>query len=149
MKQAAESKGESKIGLIGGLAHRAGIFYYEQLIEHYRASDRVLPLTLSHADVNKVLAYVSANDRTGLGTYLGTLANELFAGGADLVAITAVAPHLAIEEVSRIAHDRPSHTGRKNRLVNRKPSVGIGLLPGLVVRRSVGDQWKVGALAVG
>lgn len=39
----------------------------------------------------------------GLGNYLGALANELHDGGADLVSITAIAPHLAIKEVSEIA----------------------------------------------
>lgn len=59
---------------------------------------------LNHADVNTVLAYVSAGNKRGLGAYLGSIANELFDGGADLVAVTAIAPHLAADEISREAH---------------------------------------------
>ena len=92
-----------KIGLIGGLALRAGVFYYDQLLKRYAAENRSLGLVLSHADVNTVLARVGSGDRAGLGIYLSTLANELFDAGAGLVAITAVAPHLAIEEVMQAA----------------------------------------------
>jgi len=92
-----------KIGLIGGLALRAGVFYYEQILKRYAAEKRPLRLVLGHADVNTVLACVGGEDRAGLGRYLGTLANELFDAGANLVAVTAVAPHLAIEEIAGMA----------------------------------------------
>lgn len=58
---------------------------------------------VNHAHVTTALALLRAGDRGGLGAYLGSLANELFVGGADLVAITAVAPHFAIDEVRRVA----------------------------------------------
>jgi aspartate/glutamate racemase len=67
-----------KIGLIGGLALRAGVFYYEQILKRHTAAERPLKLVLSHADVNTVLACVGGGDRAGLGQYLGTLANELW-----------------------------------------------------------------------
>jgi aspartate racemase len=92
-----------KIGLIGGLALRAGIFYYEQILHRYAAQERRLELVLAHADVSTVLACVAANDSPALGRYLGTIANELFNAGAELVAVTAIAPHLAIEEIMRVA----------------------------------------------
>lgn len=92
-----------RIGLIGGLALRAGIFYYEQLLLRYNAQKKPLDLVLQHADVGKVLAYVAATDRAGLGRYLGTLANNLFDAGAEIVAITAVAPHLAFKELTQTA----------------------------------------------
>lgn len=92
-----------RIGLIGGLALRAGVFYYEQLLLRYNEQKKPLDLVLQHADVNKVLADIAANDRAGLGKYLGTLANNLFDAGAEIVAITAVAPHLALKEVTQTA----------------------------------------------
>jgi aspartate racemase len=103
VEQGPEAATTKKIGLIGGLALRAGIFYYEQILKRYAAEKLPLKLVLSHADVNTVLARVSGEDRAGLGRYLGTLANELFDAGADLVAVTAIAPHLAIEEIARVA----------------------------------------------
>ncbi len=93
-----------KIGLIGGLAFRAGIFYYEQLQQRFDDHDSPLELVLQHADVKKVLKFVEEDDRAGLGDYLGLLSNDLFAAGADLVAVTAVAPHLAVRELRHSAN---------------------------------------------
>ena len=95
--------GQIRIGLIGGLAFRAGLFYYERLLERHVAEGRRLDLFLAHADVATVLAHVAAGDKSGLGNYLGTLANDLFDAGADLVAISAVAPHLAAVEIASVA----------------------------------------------
>jgi aspartate/glutamate racemase len=93
-----------KIGLIGGLALRAGIFYYEQIAQRFAAiSQEPLQLVLAHADVGKVLAFVRDNDKPELGRYLASLGNELFDAGAELVAITAIAPHFAIAEVAQFA----------------------------------------------
>ncbi len=92
-----------RIGLIGGLALRAGLFYYEQIAQRFAARGETLDLVLRHADVGRVLALVGAGDRDGLGQYLGGVANELFDGGVGLVAVTAVAPHLAFAEMSRLA----------------------------------------------
>lgn len=94
------------IGLIGGLAMRAGIFYYEQIQRRSSSAGTTLDLSLRHADVNTVLGHVSAGDRHGLGQYLGGLSNQLFDGGADLVAVTAVAPHMAIREITAAAKGR-------------------------------------------
>lgn len=87
------------IGLIGGLAPKAGVFYYEQLLERHQRAGARLDLTLRHADVATVLDHVNAGDRDGLGQYLAELSNQLFDAGADVVAVTAVAAHLAIEEI--------------------------------------------------
>ncbi len=97
------SGGSARIGLIGGLAFRAGIFYYERLLERHAAAGRQLDLILAHADVGTVLAHVASGDKAGLGRYLGELANRLFDAGAALVAISAVAPHLAAAEVAACA----------------------------------------------
>jgi len=109
---------KKKIGLIGGLAFRAGVFYYEQILKRYTAQKLPLDLFLRHADVGKVLATVSSNDKAGLGNYLGSLANELFAAGADLVAVTAIAPHLAISEIVQAS---------RGPIVNVLDSVAAGL----------------------
>jgi aspartate racemase len=91
------------IGLIGGLAFRAGVYYYDQILQRFNPSGLAPDLILRHADVKKVLAYVSTNDKAELGSYLGTLANELADAGATFVAVTAVAPHLAVDEISQVS----------------------------------------------
>ncbi len=103
MEQNTGQTDSKTIGLIGGLAFRAGIFYYDQIVQRYTAQGRQLRLVLSHADVSTVLACINSGDKAGLGIYLGTIANELFGAGAQLVAITAVAPHLAIAEFTQVA----------------------------------------------
>lgn len=92
-----------KIGLIGGLATRAGIFYYEEIQKRLSARRQPFELVLNHADVSRVLPFVGAGDREGLGSYLGSLANDLAAAGCKIVAITAVAPHMAISQVAAVA----------------------------------------------
>lgn len=92
-----------RIGLIGGLAFRAGIHYYDRLLRRYSAHQKPLDLVLYHADVERVLNYVAAGDRHALGSYLGSMANSLFDAGAKLVAVTAVAPHLAIKDMEAAA----------------------------------------------
>ncbi len=92
-----------RIGVIGGLALRAGVHYYELLLRRHEEAGRSLDLVLAHADVGRVLRHVASGDAAGLGGYLGTLANSLFDAGAGLVAISAVAPHFAIDEVRSAA----------------------------------------------
>lgn len=103
MTQVSRAVDTKTIGLIGGLALRAGLFYYEQIVKRYAAENRTLKLVLSHADVDTVMAHVAGGDKDGLGRYLGTIANTLFDAGADVVAVTAIAPHLAIEEIAKVA----------------------------------------------
>lgn len=91
----------TRIGLIGGLAARAGIYYYERILQEYQGAKIALDLTLRHADVGTVLQYVGSRDKDGLGDYLGSLANELFDAGVNTVSITAVAPHFAIDEIKK------------------------------------------------
>ena len=54
VEQGPEATATKKIGLIGGLALRAGVFYYEQILKRYAAEKRTLRLVLGHADVNTV-----------------------------------------------------------------------------------------------
>ena len=93
----------NKIGLIGGLAFRAGVFYYEQISDKSRHNDKSLRLLLNHAEVNTVLSHVASKNTKQLGQYLGSLANELFDAGAENVSITAIAPHMAIKEIKEVA----------------------------------------------
>ena len=103
MGKNAEPTAGKKIGLVGGLAFRAGVFYYDQILQRYASEKQRLDLVLGHADLSTVLACVDAGDKAELGKYLGSVANGLFDAGAQLVAVTAVAPHLAIKEIASVA----------------------------------------------
>jgi aspartate racemase len=91
----------TRLGLIGGLAPRAGIYYYEQILARHVQLERPAEIMLIHADVGRVLAAVA--DIASLGAYLGGLSNALFDGGSSTVAITAVAPHLAIDAIMGVS----------------------------------------------
>ena len=90
---------ENQIGLIGGLAMNAGMFYYHELARRHADADVPLKLLLAHASVHVVLRFVSRDDRDSLARYLAELVVQLQAGGCAAVAITAVAPHLCVDEL--------------------------------------------------
>lgn len=92
-----------KIGIIGGLAFRAGVYYYERISNRCAENNQRLELLLNHASIESVLPLVNAGDKAALGTYLGALANELFDAGVASVSVTAIAPHIAIDEIRRKA----------------------------------------------
>lgn len=87
------------IGLIGGLAFRAGVFYYEALSEQALSVKKPLHLTLRHADLSTSMGHVTNNETAALAAYLDTMIADLIAGGADIVATTAIAPHLALDHL--------------------------------------------------
>jgi aspartate racemase len=90
------------LGLIVGLGVGAGIFYYRRIAAALE-QDPDLGLVLAHADLRKVLAGVRSGDIAGLTEYLGSLLTRLAKAGASLSAISAVAPHVCMTELMRIA----------------------------------------------
>ena len=88
------------LGLIGGLGVPAGIYYYEQLARAHKERERSLRLFFAHADVRKVLAHVQAGKTRELMEYLLNLVRSLQAAGAGVAAISAVTPHVCIDELA-------------------------------------------------
>jgi aspartate racemase len=89
------------IGLIGGLGVGAAVHYYQELAKAHAARDRVLNLTMTHADVNRVLGAAQAGDKNGLAEYLAALIGRLASASAEFAAIPAVTPHICIAELLR------------------------------------------------
>lgn len=109
------------LGLIGGLGVGATIFYYRQLVKAHKLRGRVANLIITHADVDGVLRYVEANDPAGLARYLLKFIRQLSAAGAQITAITGIAPHICaphllqlsplplvntVEEIEKCIHDQ-------------------------------------------
>ena len=70
-----------KIGLIGGLAFSAGIFYYDQLQRRFNENGTPLELVLMHADVKKVLNSAIANAENNHGLDVDSLiVSEAYVG---------------------------------------------------------------------
>lgn len=90
------------IGLIAGLGPAATVHYYQGLLTEAARREMSLRLLINHADVGRVLDLAARNERRLLATYLGERAGELTAGGATVLAIGAVTPHLCSEELTRL-----------------------------------------------
>ncbi|MGB6941912.1 MAG: aspartate/glutamate racemase family protein [Bryobacteraceae bacterium] len=91
------------IGLIGGLGVGASVYYYQELAKAHTARGRVLNLVMAHAHVDRVLGAVQAGDKHGLASYLASLIARLKAAGAEFAVLPAVAPHIAIDELTELS----------------------------------------------
>jgi aspartate racemase len=87
------------LGLIGGLGVGATIHYYQALAKAHAQRQKPLRLLMVHADMQKVLGHVQAKRLADLTEYFVALIGQLKDGGADLAAVSAVTPHLCIEEL--------------------------------------------------
>jgi aspartate racemase len=88
------------LGIIGGLGPAAGLYYYARLMDEFKKRDKELRLFLAHAHMPTVVDYVRNGEKQLLAEYLATLVEALARSGATLAAITAVTPHLCIEELA-------------------------------------------------
>jgi aspartate racemase len=91
--------GSPCLGLIGGLGVGATMHYYKALAKAHAERQRPLRLLMVHADMAKVLGQVQANQLEDLTGYFVTLIGQLKAGGADFAAVSAVTPHLCIDQL--------------------------------------------------
>src|SRR4051812_36626560 len=90
---------QGALGLIGGLGVGAPVLYYQRLVEIHKARGLTPRLLIVHANVDRVLAAVSASRLDDLAQYLADLANQLAAAGATLCAIPAITPHICIDAI--------------------------------------------------
>lgn len=87
------------LGLVGGLGVGAAIHYYRELAKAHEEQGRGFDFVSVHAETSRVFEYVQAGDREGLARYLIGFIRRLKAGGAEVVAIPAITPHLCIREL--------------------------------------------------
>ena len=88
------------IGLIGGLGVGAAVFYYEALAKAHQDRGRAMDLVMAHAHMPHVRSMVASGDRAGLASYLASLIARMQAAGAEFAVLPAVAPHIAIAELT-------------------------------------------------
>jgi aspartate racemase len=84
----------SSVGLIGGLAVGATIYYYQTIVDACQARGFSPKLLIAHADVERVLKWIGANQLEELAEYFLEFVETLENAGVKAVAIGAVAPHL-------------------------------------------------------
>ena len=85
------------LGLIGGLGPGATIHYYRELVKAQAGEMLVI-----HAEMSRVLDFVTRGDRTGLAEYFARLIERMARGGAEVAAISAITPHICIRELEKI-----------------------------------------------
>ena len=113
------------IGLIGGIGPAATELYYRGLIRAHSVSRWPLELTIVHADVSVLMEnLLSGASRKQANIFLNYIVN-LKAGGAQEVAISALAGHFCLSQLVKISplpiisaldaieqHLRQAHIGR-------------------------------------
>jgi len=91
------------LGLIGGVGVGATVHYYGELARAFAARGIALQLVMAHADMRRVFEFFESRNAAGLAEYLAGLIARMKAAGAEIAAIPAVAPHVAIGELTAIS----------------------------------------------
>jgi aspartate racemase len=92
------------IGLVGGLGPAATVHYYNELLAVCERRGLRLRLLVAQADVNLALDAAARDARGELAEHLASRMHELERGGASLLAIAAVTPHLCMPELLQTVH---------------------------------------------
>ena len=89
------------VGLIGGLGVGAAVIYYRAIAAGLADRGAVPRMTIVHAHAPTALAYVTAGRIDELADYLAGFVAELRSVGAELSAICAVTPHIALGQLMK------------------------------------------------
>ncbi len=91
------------MGIIGGLGPESTIEYYSTIIELYRerVQDGSYPqFMINSVDLKKGVDLITANDLTGVASYLADEIQKLARAGAQFGLIAANTPHIVFDEVA-------------------------------------------------
>jgi aspartate racemase len=91
------------IGLIGGIGPAATEFYYKGLVKAYASADKVLELTIVHADLRDLLRNLANGAAQEQAKIFVRFVKRLQAAGADVAAVTSLAGHFCIEELEAMS----------------------------------------------
>src|SRR5437763_11110369 len=91
------------LGIIGGLGPESTLDYYQRIIALYRerTGDRHYPeFVIVSVDLRKGLAFMDANDLSGMANFLVEGIDKLARAGADFGIISANTPHIVFDEIA-------------------------------------------------
>lgn len=91
------------LGLIGGLGPGATVEYYRALVKAHADQQKPLRLFLAHADMNYVVRQVKDGAKAPLAGYFASLIGPLRAAGAQIAAVSAITPHMCVDELAAIS----------------------------------------------
>lgn len=89
------------LGLIGGTGPESTIDYYRLLTSQYRekADGASPPVIINSVDLQRLLAWMSANELDKVIDYLVAEFEKLERAGVDFAALTANTPHIVFDEL--------------------------------------------------
>jgi len=91
------------IGLIGGIGPAATEYYYGKLAKAYSAENRIMDLTIAHADTPTLLGNLSHDAKDSQTRIFLEFVNRLQAAGADFAVVTSLAGHFCIRELEAVS----------------------------------------------
>ncbi len=91
------------IGLIGGIGVAASLVYYQRLAAAVEAKGASLRMTLSHGDIQTLIANNLADRRVPQAEIFARQVAELKGAGAEVAALTSLGAHYCFEELARIS----------------------------------------------
>src|SRR5712672_1555196 len=92
------------VGIIGGIGPESTIEYYRLIIAGYRdqQADGSQPsISINSVDVNRLIAWITANELNAFTDYLVNEVQKLADAGVDFGAIAANTPHIVFDEIRR------------------------------------------------
>lgn len=93
-----------KIGLVGGTGPESTLMYYKELntrIDRLTDGKMMPDVCIESVNFHRVWEYVTTAQYDLLTDYLEEKVNNLFAGGAGVVSLTAVTAHIVFEELEK------------------------------------------------
>ena len=91
------------IGMIGGIGPAATEFYYHNLVKQFAEANRVVDLTIVHADTKVLISNFQRGANMVQAEIFQRFSERLERAGADFVVVTSMAGHFCIEEFSNIS----------------------------------------------
>ena len=116
------------IGIVGGLGPAATVYYYNAVLGECARLDASPRLLLNNADGQLILNAVELRDTAAMADHLADLMKEMLAAGATTLAVSAIAPHMCMEELrARVPHPIVDPIDVLNRELSRSGAARIGL----------------------
>ena len=91
------------IGFVGGIGVAATVVYYQRLTTTMSAKGAPLRLTISHGDIQTLIANNLADRREPQAEIFARQIDELRAAGADVAALTSLGAHYCFDELEALS----------------------------------------------
>lgn len=91
------------IGMIGGIGPAATEFYYRNLVKKFADADKVMDLTIVHANTAELIGNFQRGANMEQAEIFRKFSERLEKAGADFAVVTSMAGHFCIDEFADIS----------------------------------------------